>query len=161
MQSLQTAVNEYYKQLRNGNIQFAYKGIISFISTLKIQLEKKHPEYYTSGLYNGYMDMTYFGFTPLALKEKKLKVAIVFLHEEGRFEVWLSGINRGVQSEYIHKLKTIDIGKYKLSIPNPGVDSIVESVLEANPNFDNPIDLNRKIEERILQFIEDMIKLLP
>lgn len=42
---------------------------------------KKYPDYFVSGLNYGYMDMTYFSFLPGSLKNRKLKVAIVFIHE--------------------------------------------------------------------------------
>jgi len=38
------------------------------------------------------MDMTYFAFTPSELKEKKLKIAIVYLHEQNRFDAWLGAV---------------------------------------------------------------------
>ncbi len=56
-------------------MQKAYKAIMTFMSGLCTYLEKKYPEYNTSALYFGYMDMTYFAFTPPGLKGKKLKIA--------------------------------------------------------------------------------------
>lgn len=41
------------------------------LSDLRIYLEGRHPDYSAGNLYFGYMDMTYFAFTPAALKEKK------------------------------------------------------------------------------------------
>ncbi len=32
----------------------------------------------------------------------KLKIAIVYLHEDGRFEVWLGGSNRKIQAEFLY-----------------------------------------------------------
>ena len=61
-------IKEYNNQLRNGLIQKAYKGIMTFMSEEKVNLEKKYPDYKTSTLYFGYMDMTYFAFTPIELK---------------------------------------------------------------------------------------------
>ena len=67
---------------------------MTFISGLKTDLEKNYPNYVVSSLYLGYMDMTYFAFRPSDLKNKKLKIALVFLHEQGRFEAWLGGSNK-------------------------------------------------------------------
>ena len=53
-------------------IQKAYKGIMTFMSGLKSHLENRYPDYIISALYLGYMDMTYFAFTPAFLKEKKV-----------------------------------------------------------------------------------------
>jgi len=74
MNSLDKFIQEYRLQLSKGHIQKAYKGIMTFMSSLKSQLEKAHPEYITSALYFGYMDMSYFAFTPPDLKVKKLKL---------------------------------------------------------------------------------------
>ncbi len=126
MDSLNNHIQEYKIQLSKGHIQKAYKGIMTFMSGLKIYLEKGYPDYVTSALYFGYMDMTYFAFTPAFLKKKKLKIAIVFLHEQGRFEVWLGGSNRKIQAEYIERISHKNIGKYILSQVFPGVDSIME-----------------------------------
>jgi hypothetical protein len=80
MQSLNKSVREYTAQLQHGQIQKAYKGIMTFMSSLKTYLESCHPDHAVSGLYFGYMDMTYFAFTPLELKQRSLKIAIVYLH---------------------------------------------------------------------------------
>ena len=100
MKSMNDYINEYTNQLKKGHIQKAYKGILSFMSGLKTYLEKRHTDYTSGALYFGYMDMTYFAFTPVALKEKSLKIGVVYLHEENRFEVWLAGSNRRIQAEY-------------------------------------------------------------
>ena len=160
MESLDKLLQEYRRQLKKGYIQKAYKVIMAFMSTLKSFLENIHPEYYTSALYFGYMDMTYFAFTPPEIKEKKLKIAIVYLHEEGRIEAWLGGNNRGIQAEYIEKLSKRNIGKYKLSEFGPGVDSIIESILVDQPNFDNIEELKDQIEKGTAAFIDDITRLL-
>ena len=94
MQSLNDFVKEYTKQLKKGQIQKAYKGIMKFMSGLKNNMGSNHPEYAASALYFGYMDMTYFAFTPMELKSRNLKIAVVYLHEQNRFEVLLGGSNR-------------------------------------------------------------------
>ena len=160
MDSLNNYVREYTNQLTKGQIQKAYKGIMLFMSALSTYLVGQHPDYTAGNLYFGYMDMTYFAFTPSVLKEKKLKIAIVFLHEQSRFEAWLGGSNRKVQSECIELLRSRKIGRYKLSQVTPGVDSIIESILVEQPDFDHPEDLRKQIEERILAFVYDVISIL-
>jgi hypothetical protein len=46
------------------------------------------------------------------LKIKKLKIAIVYVHEKGIFEVWFAGNNRKIQAEYIELMSYKNIGKY-------------------------------------------------
>ena len=156
MSLLNKEIREYREQLRKGHIQKAYKGIMTFMSALKSHMENVDPAYFSSALYFGYMDMTYFAFTSPVLKEKKLKIAIVYLHEAGRFEAWLGGSNRKIQAEWIEKLKGKDIGNYKLSQIQPGVDSILEAILTEAPDFDDPERLKDDLTKKTLVFIADV-----
>lgn len=160
MESLNNYIHEYTHQLSKGQIQKAYKGIMLFMSGLSTYLVSRYPDYTAGNLYFGYMDMTYFAFTPSGLKNKKLKIAIVYLHEQGRFEIWLGGSNRKIQSEYIALLSRRNIGKYKLSQVCPGVDSIIESTLIEQPDFDHPEDLRKQIEVRTIEFADDIRSIL-
>lgn len=161
MQSLNEAIQEYTSILQQGQIQKAYKGIMTFMSSMKTFLENRHPDYPASGLYFGYMDMTYFAFTPPALKQRNLKIAIVYLHAENRFDAWLVGINRKVQAEYIEYFKGRDLGDLILSEVSPGVDSIVEMGLVQKPDFDHQEELKLSIESNVVEFIGKIKKLLP
>lgn len=160
MSSLNAQVQEYRRQLQKGQIQKAYRGIMEFMSGLKGELAGKHPDYVASSLYFGYMDMTYFALTPTSLKQLGLKVAIVFLHEECRFEVWLAGANRKIQAEYIQLLGGKEIGQYRLSEVLPGVDSILEATLVLEPDFDQPEELKVQIENKTMDFIADIIAIM-
>ena len=160
MESLNEYIQEYKIQLSRGYVPKAYQGIMTFMSGLKNYLEKSYPNYVVSSLYFGYMDMTYFAFTPTNLKNKKLKIAIVFLHQQGRFDVWLSGSNRKIQAEYLERISHQNTGKYKLSSMQPGVDSIIESILVEQPDFNHPEELKRQIEKKVMAFLQDMTTLL-
>jgi hypothetical protein len=160
MDSLNSHVREYVSQLSKGHIQKAYRGILSFMSDTKTYLEHQYPDYTASAVYPGYMDMTYFAFTPSTLKQKKLKIAIVFLHPECRLEVWLAGVNRQIQAEYIRRLSTKDIGRLTLSQVGPGVDSIIASRIVEKPDFDNRDVLQKQVEVKTMQFIKDIEALL-
>ena len=157
MTSLNDDIQEYTAQLQNGQIQRAYKGIMDFMSSFKAHMERKLPEYAASALYQGYMDMTYFALTPPALKGKKLKIAVVYLHMENRFECWLAGANRKVQADYIGLLRGKYIGGYALSEPAPGVDSIIEAILLQQPNFDEPESLKILLELKVVEFKNIML----
>ncbi len=161
MQSINKSVREYTAQLQQGQIQKAYKGIMTLMSSLKTWLESRHPDYAVSGLYPGYMDMTYFAFTPQVLKQRSLKVAIVYLHEQNRFEVWLGGANRKVQAETIERFTGKDLDGLTLSEVKPGVDSIVEMKLVEQPDFDHHEALMLAIEDKLVEFTEKITKLLP
>ena len=160
MESINECIKEYATQLSKGQIQKAYKGIMTFMAELRAYLESGYPDYTAGSLYFGYMDMTYFAFTPANLKNKKLKIAVVYLHEKGVFEVWLAGNNRKIQAEYIELMSSGNIGKYKLSQVIPGVDSIIESTLVEKPDFDHPEELKKQIEKKTMAFVGDIISIL-
>ena len=157
MDSFNENMNEYRKQLEKGAIQAAYKGLMEYIMSLRTHLKNKYPDYFVSGsIYFGYMDMTYFSFSPKSITDRKLKIAIVFIHEAFRFEVWLAGNNKQVQSKYWKLFKESDWNKYHIVSTTTGVDSIVEQILVDNPDFGDLDTLTNKIERGTLKFIEDV-----
>jgi hypothetical protein len=90
------------------------------------------------------------------LKDRKLKIAIVFLHETTRFEVWLAGVNKQVQTKYWKLIKDSDWNKYHLVSTTKGADSIIEHVLVDNPDFSDLDALTKQIESAALKFIKDV-----
>lgn len=88
MGSFPESMNEYKKQLNRGYIQEAYQGLMVFFRDLQLHFKKNYPDYSISG--NIYYDMTCFSLFPESLKRRKLKIAIVFIHDIFKFEVWLS-----------------------------------------------------------------------
>ena len=96
MPSIQEDMNEFRSQLRTGSIQKAYKTLLGTMLDLRIHFQNRYPGYSISGLYQGYMDMTYFAIVPPSLKLRSLKIAIVFNYEAFRFEAWLAGRNTGL-----------------------------------------------------------------
>lgn len=150
-------VDEFKKQLQKGQIQKAYRGLMDYILGLKSYLKKKYPNYYVSGsMYYGYMDMTYFSFTPKSLKQRKLKIAIVFNYDAFRFEVWLGGYNKQVQNEYWKLFKNSDWNTYRLVSNTKDVDAIIENVLVERPDFSDVDSLTKNIEKATLEFIKDI-----
>jgi hypothetical protein len=150
-------MDEFKEQLKKGHIQKAYKGLIEYILGLKSYLKNKYPDYFVSGsLYFGYMDMTYFSFTPKSLKQRKLKIAIVFNYDAFRFEVWLGGYNKQVQNKYWKLFKNSGWNSYGLVSSTKGVDAIIEHVLVRNPDFNDLDRLTMKIEKKTLEFINDI-----
>jgi hypothetical protein len=134
---------------------------MDYFKKLRGYFKREYPEYFVSGsVYYGFMDMTYFSFMPESLKRRQLKVAIVFLHEAFRFEVWLGGYNRRVQNDYWKLVKTSWWEGYRVPSPGTGVDSILEYVLIENPDFGDLDALTEQIERGTLQFIEDVEKFL-
>lgn len=156
MESFNKYMEEYKKEMKKGTIRNAYKGLMEYIMDLRTHFKNKYPDYFVSGLYYGYMDMTYFSFSPESLKDRKLKIAIVFVHDTVRFEVWLSGQNKEIQREYWKLFKENDLNKYNVVPTTESFDSIIEHVLVHNPDFSNLDELTEQIEEGTLKFSQDL-----
>jgi len=161
MESINKIIYEYGEQVDRGEIRKAYRSLMNFIKGLRVYFKEKYPEYNVSGnIYQGYMDMTFFSLSPKFLKNRDLKVAIVFVHERIKFEVWLIGRNSDIQTEYRKLLRKQDSDKYSISTDEKGVSSIIESSLVDIPNFDNPVQLTNQIETGVKDFVKDIEKLL-
>lgn len=90
MNSLKKQIEAYRKEMKRESIPNTYRTLLSYVRVLKNHLARHYPSYtLSSGIYQGEMDITYFTFTPPTLKEKKLKIALVFVHETIRWELWL------------------------------------------------------------------------
>jgi hypothetical protein len=157
MKPFYKCIDEYKKQVKKGDIKEAYQGLMSYIMQLKTYLNNKYPDYIVSGsIYLGYMDMTYFSFFPQSLQKRKLKVAIVFLHEAFRFEVWLAGYNKNIQTYYWKLLQASAWKKYRIPSSLEGRDSILEHIVVENPDFSKLDALTQRIEKGTLSFIRDV-----
>ena len=157
MESFHESMHEYRKQLMKGAIQEAYRGLMVYFNALRVYLKKKYPDYFVSGsVYYGYMDMTYFSFYPKSFKPRKLKIAIVFVHDTFNFEVWLAGNNRVVQTKYWKLFRELDWKKYHIVTPGKGVDAILDHILIDNPDFRDLDALTTQIERGTLNFIKDI-----
>lgn len=156
MRSLQTYMDAYKKQMQKGDVPTAYRGLMDFIMGFRMHLKNKYSQYAVSGLYHGYMDMTYFSATPPALKNKQLKIAVVFLHETVRFEVWLAANNKQVQRQYRRILEDRVQTGFAVTPQGKGVDSIAAATLRDNPDFNDLTALRDALESGIACFIENI-----
>jgi hypothetical protein len=159
MASFHEQMAEYRKQMKKGTIIAAYQGLMDYMRELRLYFKSKYPEYFVSGsIYYGFMDMTYSSVIPESLKEQQLKIAIVFLHEPFRFEVWLGGYNRAVQSRYWKLLQDSRWEQYRIPAQGKGVDSILEYILVDDPDFRDLETMTAQIEQGTLKFINDVEK---
>lgn len=154
MRASQEDINEFKRQLKKGAIRRAYKGLLTYMLDLRRFFMGKYTTYDVSGLYHGYMDMTYFALFPKSLKQRDLKVALLFNYEAFRFEVWLAGRNRKVQKKYWEVFKGFQCDECRVVEPGKGVDAIVESTLAEDFDFDNLDALTSSIEKATLKFID-------
>jgi hypothetical protein len=147
---------EYRRQLEKGDIRAAYRGLMEYFMGLRSHFKTKYPDCSVGSVYYGYMDMTYFPFSSELLKQRKLKVAIVFVHEKFRFEVWLAGYNKEVQTKHWNLFKESGWKKYHVASSTKGVDFIVDHVLVENPDFSDLDALTNQIEKGVLKFSRDV-----
>jgi hypothetical protein len=130
---------------------------MEYFRDLKSHFKNKYPDYFVSNsIYYGYMDMTYFSLFPESIKRRKLKIPIVFIHDKFRFEVWLSGSNRNVQTKYWKLLKESDWNKYHLVSTPKDLDYVIDHILINNPDFSDLATLTGQIERGTLEFIRDV-----
>lgn len=134
---------------------------MEYILGLRTHLANKYADYsVANNIYFGYMDMTYFSLMPEELKKRKLKIAVVFIHESCRFEAWLAAANKQIQSNYWKLFKKSGWNKYKLVPTIQGYDSILEHTLVDNPDFSNLDGLTETIEKEIVRFINNTVGFL-
>lgn len=156
MPSIRKDMEILHGQLRNGAIQRAYRALLSYMMELRTHFRNKYPESSVSAIYQGYMDMTYFAISPPLLKQRDLKIAIVFNYEAFRFEAWLSGRNRKVNRQYWELFKDREWPTYRVVTPATGVDSIVECDLAKDFDLSDRDALTKTIESGTRAFIEDI-----
>lgn len=157
MKSLQENMIEYRKQLAKGAIQKAYQGLMQYMLSLKNHFSTQYPDFSVAGsMYSGYMDMTYFSLIPGSLKDRELKIAVVFVYDSFRFEVWLSGRNQQVMARYWKIFTDSGWDRYTIAPQGKWADSILEHVLVENPDFSDLAALTRQIDQGTLKFIQDV-----
>ena len=85
-----------------------------------------------------------------------MKIAVVFIHDTFRFEVWLAGYNKNVQTKYWKLIKESNWNKYHIASTTRGFDYIIDHILIDNPDFSDLDTLTKQIENGTLKFIKDI-----
>jgi hypothetical protein len=160
MRSIQEDMSELRMQLKSGAIQKAYRALLSYMLDLRTRFKNRYPGYTVSGLYQGYMDMTYFAIVPPSLKQRDLKLAIVFNFDAFRFEAWLAAANRQVQRKYWELVREGRWTGYRIVTPAKGIDSIIECDLADDFDFGDLDCLTASIEKHVVRFIAEIEKFL-
>lgn len=146
-------INEYKEIIQTTNLQRGYQEFINFFRHLRIYLDKELKGYtFTSNIIENGMDYSYFQFTNEELKSKGLKIVIAFVHKEFNYEVWLSGINRNIQTKYYNELKNKQQNYFLTTNPNH-TDYIIKSRIVSDPNYEDLDKLLAEMKISILKFI--------
>ena len=160
MHSIRKDMEEFRRQLEQGSIQKAYRALLSYMMGLRTHFMNNLAGSTVSGLYQGYMGMTYFALFPSSLKHRNLKIAIVFNYDAFGFEAWLAGGNRKVQRQYWELFKDSQWPAYRVVTPAKGIASILECDLATDFDLDAPDGLTASIETATVAFIDDIERFL-
>lgn len=161
MKTLNELIHNYTYQVQQGDIQAAYKGILDYMSKLQKSFANNYEDYeVSSNLYQGYMDISFIALSTELLKKKGLKIVIIYSHEKGDFEVWLSGRNRNITKEYKSFFNNMAFDNISMFHDNGNEYAIVECKLIANPDFDNQHLLTEIIQNGTEGFIAAVTNLL-
>lgn len=96
-----TLLETYRTLLQTTDLQKAYQEFIRLFRFLRNELERQMPDFrFQNSITENAMDYAYFSFTDPGLKEKGLKLVVVFDHKNFRLDVWLSGVNRTAQCRW-------------------------------------------------------------
>ena len=125
---------------------------------LRRHLRDKHREYKMGSFYQGAMDFTYFSLSTKELKTKKLKLVIIFNHQEASFEIWLAGQNKQVQKQYLALMDEKEMGAHYRASTHP--HSILEWEVLKNPNFNEMDTITNRIEEGVNVFLKDLNRVM-
>ncbi len=156
MHSIREDLEEFRALLEKGSVQKAYRALISYMMGLRTHFKNNLAGSTVSGLYQGYMDMTYFALFPSSLRHRNLKITIVFNYDAFRFEAWLAGRNREVQRKYWELFKDGQWPEYRVATPAKGVDSILECDLASDFDLGDHEALTSVIETTTVAFIDDI-----
>ena len=138
MGSLNQKIEAYSDLVRQGDLQAAYRGIMDFMSQLRTAFAARDSALEVGGsIYQGYMDMTYFSLNTEMLKEKGLKIAVVYLHDKNAFEAWLSARNRTILSDYKAIFADAILDEVEVFHDETNPDAALECLLAGSPDFDH------------------------
>ena len=158
--SLTQDVAAYCSAVSDGALPRAYRGILSVLTSFQSAWKVAHPQDNVGALYQGYMDMSFVAVAPAAFGARRLKISLVFLHDEGGFTLWLTAGNRAIQAETSAALRGKPLGGYTLCALKPGVDAVISHTVPRPYAFDEPERLIMRLMKETEHFLDDMIALI-
>lgn len=161
MRSLNQQIDGYTELVRQGEVTAAYKGIMEFMGQLRGAFTSSDMGIEVGGgLYQGYLDMTYFPLTTPMLRKKGLKIAVVYLHDKKAFEAWLSARNRTILSHYRAMFDEAILDEVEVFHDEENPDAAVECLLTSSPDFDHQDRLMADLVSGTEAFIEAIQKVI-
>ncbi|NCB35939.1 MAG: hypothetical protein EOM58_07825 [Clostridia bacterium] len=153
-------INEYTCLLQKREIQVAYKGILECMGKLRADWIRQYPHDDVGSLYQGYMDMSYFAITTPLFKDKGLKIALVYQHEKGQFEVWLSARNRQIAKRFAAERMVNQLEPLPVFHDADNLDAVIECTLAAKPDFEDQAALSERLCQGVVRFMEAVSRAL-
>lgn len=153
-------IAQYNTLVAEGSLPRAYRAILAQLTACKSAWEQAHPNDSVGALYQGYLDMSFIAVAPSSLAERRLKVSLVYLHDTGRFSLWLAAGNRKIQAELSQELSKKNLGSYTLCTLKPGVDAIIAYDVPSPYAFDEPVELTQTLIRETEKFLSDMLTLV-
>lgn len=161
MTSLNQRIDAYTEIVRKGEVQAAYRGIMEFMGQLRAAFMTSDADIEVGGsIYQGYMDMTYFPLNTASLKNKGLKIAVVYLHDKKAFEAWLSARNRTILSHYRDLFDDAILDEVVVFHDENNPDAVLECLLTGSPDFDHQNKLIADLISGTETFIEAVEKII-
>ncbi len=155
--NLNARIPAYKETFASGEIQETYQSLVGIVQSLRTEFTRKYKgEFSVASVMHGYIDFTYFYLQNDYLKIHKLKLAIVFNHQQVHFELWLLGQTKDIQIRYWEKLKGIS---WINSEAMPEY-SIFEVILLANPDFDNIAELFESVHSAFGKLSQEIFSTL-
>lgn len=155
MKNLNESIKIYKQELAKGNVQIAYTTLVKYMMSLSTLFSNKFSKEYTiGGLFQGYMDYTYFYYTNDFLKERKLKLGLVLNHKDMRFEIWLLGQTKPIQEKYWQLFKST---RWCKGVTEKPTYSVFETVIIDTPDFNDFEKLTTKIELSLSKVSKEII----
>ncbi len=146
----------YRKHIEYEAFRKAYAYLLKYVMRLRSHFSNHQADKFSVGNVSpGYMDFTYFPFFNDFLRARKLRFGIVLNHQAMRFEIWLMGQNASVQKQYWDILRNSQWNVGCLKMPHY---SVLESVLIADPDFDNEELLTLQIEKEAIFVVKEVLE---
>ena len=150
-------ISAYKEAFASGEIQKTYQSLVGIVQNIKTEFAKIYEGAFSvANVLHGYIDFTYFYLQNDFLKEKKLKFAIVFVHQHAHFELWLLGQTKDVQIRYWEKLRGL---RWVNSEAMPKY-SIFEISLLTDPDFDDSKKLTESIHNAFGSLSQEILNTL-
>ncbi len=145
-------INEYKNIIQTTNIQLGYKELTNSIKHVKTCLEKEMVSFdFSKNIIESNIEFTYFHFSNDILKSKGLKLVLVFLHKEFKYEICLSGINRKKQMEFYNSIKDNTV-KYTLSNDPSKTYYVLKHKINKDFDYENIDILSKELCDIIQEF---------